>query len=368
MASNHSAATSLHESHLQVGQKFNPYKRFVGIVIPEQVCKYRGLSLGAKLVYGRLCRYAGENGDAYPSVPTLGKELGISGKQARRYVRELEAHKFIQSDPKPGDRSHYFFLWHQAFSFGDVGTRRKAAPLPKVGGVPIPKMGVAPLPNVGAKENHHQESQKVSQKKEQAGGWGKGGSGGGTVTIERENPGRRPITKDLSRMADDEKPEPRAFLANPDMEFRTRITERHGTVVDVDLLLRDVRSDLDCVPLAEFLEADLKATTAPDRLRNPHGHYRNLARKIGRRKEAAALEAIAESTRQRQEFLKQRAPAPFKPACTCNDGKQPGGEYCNCKTGSLRRGLDMWAKVGFKPPHQAGSLQNGSPLTPLPHN
>src|ERR1035437_1276467 len=155
MATNQSATRSIPESRFQVGQKFNPYKRFVGIVIPEQVCKYGGLSLGAKLVYGRLCRYAGENGDAYPSVPTLGKELGISGKQARRYLRELEAHKFIESDPKPGDRSHYFFLWHQAFASGDVGTRRKAAPLPKVGGVPIPKMGVAPLPNVGAKENHH---------------------------------------------------------------------------------------------------------------------------------------------------------------------------------------------------------------------
>jgi hypothetical protein len=100
------------------------------------------------------------------------------------------------------------------------------------------------------------------------------------------------------------------------------------------------------------LEADLKATTAPSRLRNPHGHYRNLARKVGRRKEAAALESLAGTTWQNQEFLKQGAPAPFKPACTCNDGKLPGGEYCNCKTGSLRRELDTWAKAGFKPPHQ----------------
>jgi hypothetical protein len=56
--------------------------------------------------------------------------------------------------------------------------------------------------------------------------------------------------------------------------------------------------------------------------------------------------------RQGQEFLKQGAPAPFKPTCTCDDGKLPGGEYCNCKTGSLRRELDTWANAGFKRPHQ----------------
>jgi hypothetical protein len=29
-----------------------------------------------------------------------------------------------------------------------------------------------------------------------------------------------------------------------------------------------------------------------------------------------------------------------KPTCTCNDGKLPGGEYCACKVGKLRRELD----------------------------
>jgi hypothetical protein len=102
------------------------------------------------------------------------------------------------------------------------------------------------------------------------------------------------------------------------------------------------------------LEAGLKATTAPGRLTNPHGHYRNLARKVGHRKEAASLESLAGTMGRGREFLKQGAPAAFKPTCTCNDGKLPGCEYCNCKTGGLRRELDMWAKAGFKLPHQAG--------------
>jgi Helix-turn-helix domain len=342
MATNQSATRSIPESRFQVGQRFNPYKRFLGIVIPEPVCKYRGVSLGAKLVYGRLCRYAGENGDAYPSVPTLGRELGISGKQARRYLRELEARKFIQSDPKPGERSHYFFLWHQAFSIGEVGIPRKAAPLPKM----------------GAKESHHQESQNESQKRERAGGWGMGGSGGETI----ENPQAKP-KKNLP--GKEEKPPTRTPFANSDMEFSTRIMERHGNTVDADILLKTVLSELNGFPLAELLQEDLKVTTAPGRLSNPNGYYRDLARKVGRRKEAERMESLfaeampkqgapkpikpAEPLRDLDEYAAKRA---AKPSCTCNDGRLPGGGYCACKVGGALRDLDVWAKAAFKPPHK----------------
>jgi hypothetical protein len=53
---------------VNVGERFNPYQRFPGIFIPEPICMFRGLSPGAKLVYGRLCRYAGENGEVYPAA------------------------------------------------------------------------------------------------------------------------------------------------------------------------------------------------------------------------------------------------------------------------------------------------------------
>ena len=72
-----------------VGQPFNPYKLFPGILIPEPICKYKGLSHGAKVIYGRLCRYAGENGEAYPGIPTLGAETGMSETLASRIPRRL---------------------------------------------------------------------------------------------------------------------------------------------------------------------------------------------------------------------------------------------------------------------------------------
>lgn len=127
-----------------VGQPFNPYKLFPGILIPEPVCKYKGLSPGAKMVYGRLCRYAGESGSAYPSVSTLGAEIGIGETQTRGYIKELEQGRFLAVDRQnrhfrkdgSGGSNSYVFLWHPAF-IGDSGELRKAPPpLRKTEGVP----------------------------------------------------------------------------------------------------------------------------------------------------------------------------------------------------------------------------------------
>jgi hypothetical protein len=141
------------------GEPFNPYGLFNGIFVPEAICKYRGLPLGAKMVYGRLCRYAGRDGAVYPSMSTLAAELGIGKTQARTYVQELEHKHFIAVDREnrhffpngSGGSNKYVFLWHAAFD-GEEGKSRKTPPVRKTGGVPLRK--------TGGKENHHQESQK----------------------------------------------------------------------------------------------------------------------------------------------------------------------------------------------------------------
>jgi helix-turn-helix protein len=149
------------------GEPFNPFGLFNGNFIPEAICRYRGLSLGAKMVYGRFCRYAGRDGTVYPSIPTLAAELGIGKTQARTYVQELEHVYFIAVDREnrhffpngSGGSNKYVFLWHVAFD-GEEGKSRKTPPVRKTGGVPLRKTGPLPLRKTGGKENHHQESQK----------------------------------------------------------------------------------------------------------------------------------------------------------------------------------------------------------------
>jgi hypothetical protein len=101
---------------LTFGEPFNPYKLFKGIFIPDAICQRRCLLPGSKLVYGQLCRFAGKDGKAYPSLETLGKRIGISRRQTIRHIRELEADGLIRPQRTAGKVSHYVFLWHPAFT------------------------------------------------------------------------------------------------------------------------------------------------------------------------------------------------------------------------------------------------------------
>ena len=157
-------------SRFHLGQRFNPYRQFDCSHLPEQICRYKGISMGAKVVYARLGRYAGENGEAWPSMDTLGDECGISGSQAREYVQELVMAKFLEIESRKGTSNMFHFLWHPAFT-GDAGTRRNCftvrhrplqssvpPPLQKTVGVPVQYTVPPPLQKTAPEDSHHKES------------------------------------------------------------------------------------------------------------------------------------------------------------------------------------------------------------------
>lgn len=104
-----------------IGQPFNPYQTFTGIFIPECLVKYRGITASSKICYGRLARYAGKDGEAYPSQETLAAEIGLDKRQCVRVLNMLEKEGFIRRIVPTGpDRwlhktTHYVFLWHPVF-------------------------------------------------------------------------------------------------------------------------------------------------------------------------------------------------------------------------------------------------------------
>jgi hypothetical protein len=100
---------------LRVGEPFNPYKMFTGIFIPEPLVRRPDVSLGAKVCYGRLYRYGGQNGNCYPAVPTLAAEIGLGKRQVQIYLSELEALKLIRRVPQTGKPNRVEFLWHSIF-------------------------------------------------------------------------------------------------------------------------------------------------------------------------------------------------------------------------------------------------------------
>ncbi len=82
------------------------------------------MSSTAKLVFGKLCQYAGQNGQAYPSYKTLAGDVGVERRQAIRAVKELVDYGLIKPvGRRKGDGGFtsniYAFLWHQIFSDDD---------------------------------------------------------------------------------------------------------------------------------------------------------------------------------------------------------------------------------------------------------
>lgn len=75
--------------------QLNPWKLFVGSMVPNWLLERAELSAGAKLTYARLCQYAGRHGVAFPTQLELAAALGVSERHARRYLKELAEHDLI---------------------------------------------------------------------------------------------------------------------------------------------------------------------------------------------------------------------------------------------------------------------------------
>ena len=293
------------------------------IIVPYAVLTDGSISHAAKLTYGRLKFYAGEDGRAFPKHETLAREVCLQPRQLKNVLVELRAAGWISWTRA---RTSCIYTVHSdrqetADQIGKKLPMRQAENcLSRQARNCLQKRTI---------ENHHQK--RTENKKNPA-------SVKPETACGAEGEAEKP--KPISWKADDEAPATRAQLQNPEMELQARLAERHGDTVDASLLLHDIRKELNGVPLAEFLEADTKATTAPEDLRNPAGHYRTLARKIGNRKTTAALESVMATQEQGREFLKRGAPAPFKAPTCCNEGRLAGGQYCTCKVGDLRRQVD----------------------------
>src|SRR3982750_2730062 len=97
---------------MRIGSPCNPYNVFQGVFAPYWILEREGIGSGAKLCYVRLLGFAGKDARCYPSLETLGRSLGVSDRQARDYVKELERAGLIAAEQRGLRRTNvYFFLW-----------------------------------------------------------------------------------------------------------------------------------------------------------------------------------------------------------------------------------------------------------------
>lgn len=130
----------------------------------------KDLSPTAKLIFGRLCQYAGRNGEAYPEYNTLGEEVGIKRRQAIRAVNELEAYGLIRRIHRRradgGETSNlYIFTWNEIYD-------QHSAPHVTIdtgGSVMVDTVGECPqrhprMPSATPQKNNVQESMQLNKR------------------------------------------------------------------------------------------------------------------------------------------------------------------------------------------------------------
>lgn len=335
-------ASSLPNGRVEKGSRFNPYRLFHGIFIPEQILRYPRLSLGAKMTYGLLGRYAGSDGHAYPSIKTLAVEMGKGETQARGYINELKLHKFIESErscTQDGRQTSnfYFFVWHAVFDAEIVSERRARNP------------EATPPRDSEPKKNHHQQSQMEERNQYRP------KQPVSADSVLPPNPREKKL--DMLKRADDDENEPalKAPLPIPKEEFLRRLKERHGEKFDAEETARLVLFDLNNhgLTLDQYLAFDELKTTG--KLLNPGGYYRDLVKKLSNKHRAQALEETLLSTK-----LLQIGPISQERCAKCRGvGRildSPG--YCDCRLGiDLKRAdqriaLDKAAQIPLPPTTQ----------------
>jgi len=145
---------------LRPGEAFNPYRMFTGVFIPEGLARCSSVSAGAKLAWGRLARYAGDDGHCFPTVKSLGGEIGASVRQTQRHLTELEANHLIQRLPRVSESGQtsnvYLFLWHSIFEGPVKQTAPGVTDTAPEGVTDVTPEGVT---DVSPKESQSEESQ-----------------------------------------------------------------------------------------------------------------------------------------------------------------------------------------------------------------
>lgn len=106
---------------MQIGQRYNPNKMFHGVFIPNGLLCIQELSAAAKLVWGRLLQYAGEDGACYPKQETLAEEVGVATSTIKVALQSLVEMGLLSVERPTGKdklmhkSNKYFFIWSGLF-------------------------------------------------------------------------------------------------------------------------------------------------------------------------------------------------------------------------------------------------------------
>ena len=107
--------------------RINPYRTQVGIFVPIALLELDSIGNTAKLLYGRLCLFAGEKGYCWPSLKTLAESIRVSRSSTKTAIKELVQAGLIEvehrktEDDAENDTNYYYFLDHPVLRTAQLG-------------------------------------------------------------------------------------------------------------------------------------------------------------------------------------------------------------------------------------------------------
>ena len=114
---------------MQVGDTYNPKGLFQGLFVPRAIARLprERLSPGAKMMFSALTWHTTEAGVCEVLAKTLGEDLGVSERQAREYIFQLEREGFVRQVQQGPSVASYEFCWNDVLESCVKKDRKKTA-------------------------------------------------------------------------------------------------------------------------------------------------------------------------------------------------------------------------------------------------
>jgi hypothetical protein len=78
--------------------------------VPNHILRSDKISPGAKLAYAMLLSYAWQNDFCFPGQETLAKDMGVSSRSVRTYLKELESKRLLTIQQQGQGRVNIYHL------------------------------------------------------------------------------------------------------------------------------------------------------------------------------------------------------------------------------------------------------------------
>jgi hypothetical protein len=95
-------------------QRINVFNLFVGSFLPNWLQRRKEISDVSKILYSRLCQYAGVDGECFPQQETLADDIGTSVRTIKLRIQELVKLRLIEVKQNGLNKpNNYYFLKHE---------------------------------------------------------------------------------------------------------------------------------------------------------------------------------------------------------------------------------------------------------------